>query len=109
MVSGVFNFVYYCFERCGIVHGQVGKHLTVDFDAGFVDEAHEAAVREVLEAGSGVDTLYPECAEVTFFLLTVAVSVGQTFFPSIFGDCPYVLAATIIATREFEDFFATCT
>ena len=59
-MSGVFNFVYYCFERCGIVHGQVGKHLTVDFDAGFVDEAHEAAVREVLEAGSGVDTLYPE-------------------------------------------------
>ena len=108
MVSGVFNFVYYCFERCGIVHGQVGEHLTVDFDAGFVDEAHEAAVREILEAGSGVDTLYPECAEVAFFLLTVAVSVGQTFLPGVFGDGPDIAAAAVVSAGEFEDFLSFC-
>lgn len=92
--SGVLHLIDNSLERCGIVESQVGKHLAVDFDAGLVDKTHELRVREILHTGGGVDTLDPESAEIALLVLTVAVSVGKTFFPGILGYGPYVAAAT---------------
>ncbi len=109
MVLGVANFVYNGLEGCGIVECEVGEDFAVDFDAGLVDEAHELGVAEAFDACGGVDTLDPQCAEVAFLLLTVAVSVGQTFFPGVFGDGPDVAAAAKVAACKFQDFFTAST
>ena len=66
-----------------------------------MNQAHQLGVREVFETGSGVDTLNPQSTEVAFFIFTVAVSVGKTFFPSVLGNGPYVTTATEVTTGEF--------
>ena len=66
-----------------------------------MNQAHELAVREVLETGCGVDALNPECAEVAFFVLTVTIGIGETFFPCVLCYGPDVAAAAIIAAGEF--------
>lgn len=93
-------------EGSGIVEGEVSEHLAVDLDAGLVDEAHELAVAEILEAGCSVDTLDPEGAEIALLVLAVAVCVGETLLPCVLGYGPDVAAAAEIATGEFEDFLA---
>ena len=107
--SGVLYLVNDSLESLGIVHGQVGEHLAVDLYSGFVNQAHELGVGEIFEACGGIDTLYPESAEVALFLLAVAIGVCQTFLPGIFGDGPDVAAATVVTACEFQYFFSFCT
>lgn len=102
-------FVNNCFESSGIVESEVGKNLTVDFDAGLVDKAHKLRVRKALYASGSVDTLNPKSAEVTLFVLTVAVSIGKTFFPSVLGNGPHIATATKVTAGEFQDFLTTST
>lgn len=106
--SGVLHLVHDCFESFGIVHGEVGENLAVDFDSGLVDESHKLAVGKILKTRSSVDTLNPESAEIAFFLLAVAVGVGKTFFPGVFSYGPYITAAAKVASCKFEDFFTAC-
>ena len=107
--SGVLHLLYDGLESGGIVEGEVGEDLAVDLDAGLVDETHELGVAEVFEASGSVDTLNPESAEVALLILAVAIGVGQTLFPGVLGNGPYVAAAAEVAAGEFEDFFTTCT
>ena len=101
----VLHLFNYCGESCGVVEGEVGKNFAVHFDVALVDETHELGVAEVVETGSGIDTLNPQSTHVALFVLAVAVSVGKTFFPGILGNGPHIAAATEIATGEFENFF----
>ena len=82
----------YCFndffECGGVVHRQIGQHLTVELDALGVDFTHKFRIGHTVAAGCGVDTLNPQAAELTFFVLTIAVSVGKTFLDGVFGDRP---------------------
>lgn len=94
LVSGVLYFINNGLESGRIVEGEIGKDLTVDLDSSLVDKTHEFGVRQILHAGSSVDSLDPESAEITLFVLAVAVSVGKTFFPGVLGYGPYVAAAT---------------
>ena len=103
-----FDLVADSLEGSGIVHCEVSEHLAVDLDTSLMDEAHELGVGKILKTCSSVDTLNPEGAEVALFLLAVAVSIGQTFLPGIFGDGPDVTARAIVAAGEFEDFLAFC-
>lgn len=107
-LSGVLYLLDNGSESCGVVEGEVGQHFAVDFDAALVDEAHELGVAQVVHACGSVDTLYPEGTEIAFFVLAVAVGVGEAFFPGVFGNGPYVAAAAVVASCEFEDFFAAC-
>ena len=66
-----------------------------------MDKTHKLGVREVFLAGCSVDTLNPQCAEIVLFIFAVTVSVGKTFFPSIFGNGPHILTGTIVTTGEF--------
>lgn len=93
-------------ESFGVVEGEVGENFAVHFNAALVNEAHELGVAQVVHACSGVDTLNPESAEVSFVVLAVAVGVGKTFFPGVFSYGPYITAAAEVASSEFEDFFA---
>ena len=69
-----------------------------------MDKTHELRVAQVVLTGSSVDTLYPKGTEVALFVLTVAVSVGKTFFPGVFSYGPYITAAAKVASCKFEDF-----
>ena len=102
----LFHLVADGLESSGIVHSQIGENLAVDLDTGFVNQTHQLRVREILHAGSCVDTLNPECAEVALFLLAVAICVCQTLLPGVLGNCPDVAAATIVTTGEFQDFLS---
>lgn len=104
----LFSLFYDGFECLGIVHGEVGKHLTVDFDTGLVKSAHQLGVGEAFEACGGIDTLDPKCAEVAFLVAAVAESVGQTFLPSVLGNGPDVLAGTVITAGKFENSLTLC-
>ncbi len=95
-------------ESCGVVESEVGEDLAVDLDTALVDETHQLGVAEVVHAGSGIDTLNPECTEVVLLILAVAVSISKTFFPGVFSYGPYITAAAIVASCKFEDFFTTC-
>ncbi len=96
--SGVLHLVHDCFESFGIVHGEVGENLAVDFDSGLVDESHKLAVGKILKTRSSVDTLNPESAEIALFVLTVAICICETLFPSVLGYCPHIAAATEITS-----------
>ena len=93
-------------ESFGAVDCEVGKDLAVDFDAGLVEGTHQLRVRKAFEACSSVDTLNPKRAEVALFGATVAEGIGQTFFPSVFGNGPNVLTCAIVAASKFQNSFS---
>ena len=64
--SGVLHLVHDCFESFGIVRGEVGENLAVDFDSGLVDESHKLAVGKILKTRSSVDTLNPRARKLRF-------------------------------------------
>ena len=74
-----------------------------------MDKAHQLGVGEVFHACGSVDALNPESTEVAFFIFTVAVGVGDTFFPGVLGYGPYVAAAAEITAGELQDFLTTST
>ena len=67
-----------------MVHCQVGQNFAVQGDTFGVDFTHEFGVGHSVGTDSSVDTLDPEAAEIAFFVFTVAVGVGQTFFYRVF-------------------------
>ena len=97
----VFHFLDNGLECCGIVEGEIGEDFAVDFDTALVNQAHELAVREILETGCGVDALNPKRAEVALFVFTVTIGIGEAFFPCVLCYGPDVAAAAIIAAGEF--------
>ena len=96
-------------EGFEVVHGEVGKNLTVDFDTSLVESSHQLAVAHAFHAGSSVDTLNPQGAEAALLILTIAIGVGQTLLPSVLGNGPDVLAGTKVAAGELQDSFSLCT
>ena len=108
IVFHLFHFLDNSLESLGIIHGQIGKHLTVDFDSGFMNSSHQFGVRHAFEARGGIDTLNPQCAEVAFIVFAVAISIGQTFFPCVFGNGPHVFTRTIVTAGKFKNFFSFC-
>jgi len=89
-----------------MVDSEVSEDLAVDLDALSVKSAHETRVGETFETCSSVDTLYPKRTEVTLLVLAITESVGESLLPSILGDCPNVLASTVVPTRELKDALA---
>ena len=89
-----------------VVHGEVSEDLAVDLDASLVQQTHQLRVAQTLEAGSSVDTLDPESAEVALLVTAVTEGVGETLLPSVLGNGPYVLAGTKITSGQTQDFLS---
>ena len=106
ILSNLLGFGNDGLEGLGIVDGEVGEHLAVDLNAGLVKAAHQLRVREAFEACSCVDALNPQCAEVALLVAAVAEGIGQTFFPSVFGNGPNVLTCAIVAACKFQNSFS---
>src|SRR5689334_23803538 len=60
-----------------VVHGELGEHAAVDLDACELETLDEAVVGDAVLAGSGVDPLDPQPAEVPLARLAVAVGVDE--------------------------------
>jgi hypothetical protein len=54
--------------------------LAIYFNPSFMKTVDQAAIAQAVLSSLRIDPGYPERAEVTLFLLTVAVRVGETFF-----------------------------
>ena len=91
-----------------MVHSQIGQYLTVNFDTSLVKQTHQLGIRESLQTGSSVDTLNPQCAEVSLFGLTVTECIGQTLLPSILGNGPNILSCTKVTSGQLQNFLSSC-
>ena len=89
-----------------MVDSEVSEDLAVDLDTLSVEGTHQARVRETFETCSSVDTLDPKRTEVTLLVLTVTEGVGEPLLPSVLGNCPDVLASTVVPTSELKDALA---
>src|SRR5690625_7888850 len=79
-----------------VVHGQVGKHLAVNADLGALEAVDKAAVRQTVFAGSRVDALNPQAAEVALALAAVTGAVLAGLDDSLLGYAKRLAAGTII-------------
>lgn len=95
-------------ECLGVIDSEVSKNLAVDLDATLVQQTHQLRVAQTLEAGSSVDTLDPESAEVALLVTAVTVSVCETLLPSVLRNCPNILSCTIVTLGELQDSCSLC-
>ncbi len=86
----LFNLFDYGFKSLRVVHRKVGQHFAVKVDLFFGETSDKLGVGQAVQACGGVDTLDPQAAESSLFVFTVAVSILQTFFDSVFGNSPNV-------------------
>ena len=105
MVIDLLYFGNDSFKRVRVVQGQVGEHFAVELDACFFELAHQYRIRHAFQTGGCAYTYYPQRAEVAFFLLTVAVSINQTFFDGVLGNRPNIFPCAVVTFGEFQDFF----
>jgi hypothetical protein len=63
--------------KCGgIAHSQIGQDFAVDYYTAFIQPMYELAVGDPIEPSCGVDTGYPETAEIALALASVAIGIG---------------------------------
>lgn len=84
VVLGFYAF-YDSRKGLGVVDGELGKKFAVEFDILGLEAVDKLAVRNAVFAGSVVDTRNPECAEVAFFVTTIAVGVAKSLDDALFG------------------------
>ncbi len=106
--KSLLHLAYDSLESLGVVHCEVGEHLAVDLDASLVKVTHQLRVAHAFETSGSVDTLNPQCTEGALLVTTVAVCIGQTFLPSVFGNGPHILAGSEIATRKLKNSLSFC-
>src|SRR6201999_3736113 len=82
---------------------KVGQDPAVDFHPGGLEALHEAVVGHAVGAGSGVDALDPEPAEVALAVLAVAVGVGHRVEDLLLGLAVEPGALAPVALRALED------
>lgn len=84
MQTGPFNFIEEkslfdsidnCFKGFRVVHRQVGKYLAVQVDVLVFEFTDEYRVAHTFHPCTGVDTLYPQGTEASFFGFTVTVRI----------------------------------
>ena len=82
-----------------MIHREVCQYLSVEGDSLLVDFSHELRIRHFELSHACIDTLYPQGAETSLFIATVAVSIQLTFFPSILGYGPNIFTGKKITSR----------
>lgn len=86
MKQWLFYRVDHGLERIGMVHSKVCKNLSIKLNALIVKLTHQLGIGHSMQAGACVDTLDPQTPEIPFLGFTVAISILQTLFYSVFGN-----------------------
>ena len=95
-------------ESLGVVHGEVGEHLTVDLDTGLGELAHEDRVAQTFLTSGSVDTLDPQGAEVALLVTAITIGIGQSLLPCVLGYCPNILAGTEVTAGKLQNVLTLC-
>jgi hypothetical protein len=94
-------------ESLRVAHGDVCENFAVDLDAGLLEPMYESAVGDSVKAAGGVDSCYPEPAEVALSGSTVPVSVLFCVLDSFFGLLIELAVCSTIALGLKQDFSVT--
>ena len=94
-------------EGLGVVQGEVGEDLAVDFDARLRELVDELAVVHAILADGGVDTDNPQAAEFALLVSSVAISVGLTLFVRVLRHSPHVLSRAELTFGLLQDFLSS--
>ena len=95
-------------ESLGVVEGEVGKDLAVDFDAGFRQLVDKLAVVHIVLAHGGVDTHNPQAAELALLVSSVAIRVSLTLFVRVLRHSPHILPGAELTFGLLQDFLSSC-
>ena len=87
----------------------LGEHLAVDLDAGFLQAAHEDAVADAIETASGVDALDPKLAVIPLDQTAGIVRIAKRMANLLFRGFEKKVLASEIAGRGLQDLFTTGT
>src|SRR5690554_2945475 len=90
-------------ERRRIVHGQVGEHLAVHFDAGGLHAGDQLGVGGAVLAGGGVDAGDPQLPELAFAGTAVPVGVLAGVHHLLVGGAEPAAAGSLVALCLVED------
>ena len=104
----LFNLLHDGLESLRVIHGEIGKHLAVDFDTSLVEGTHQLRIAHTLDAGSCIDTLNPKGAECALLVLAITVCIGETFLVGVLGNGPNVLTCAKVAACKFQDSLSLC-
>src|SRR5690606_30942309 len=94
-------------KRLLIPHGQIGQHLAVDLDSRLLQARNEAAVRQAVLAGRGVDPGDPKLPKLPLAHPAVAVGVHQRLHHLLVGRTEELALASPIPLGELENLFMT--
>ena len=94
-------------EGLGVVQGEVGKDLAVDFDTRLGEFVHELAVVHAILTHGSVDTDNPQAAEFALLVSSVAISVLLTLFVRVLRHSPHVLSRAELTFGLLQDFLSS--
>ncbi len=94
-------------ESLGVVQGEVGKDLAVDFDTRLGELVHELAVVHAILADGSINTDNPQAAEFALLVSSVAISVGLTLFVRVLRHSPHVLSRAELTFGLLQDFLSS--
>jgi hypothetical protein len=93
------------FERFWLVTSHIRENLTVKSDTSFVEAVHETTISQPVCAGTGVDTLYPKGAELTFLKFTADICILTSLLNGLIGNAEGVFTATSVTRSGINYFF----
>src|SRR5690554_7737904 len=70
-------------KTCFIINSHVSQNFAIQFDRSFFGTGDECAVADAEFTACCIDTRDPQCAEHTFFVASVAISILTSFHDSL--------------------------
>ena len=95
-------------KRIRLIHGEIGKHLAIDFDLGLLQAVDDLAVAQPELARGGVDAGDPERAEVALLGAAIAVRILAGLDDGLLRSAEYLAAGVVVALRLAQNFLVTC-
>jgi hypothetical protein len=92
-------------ERRHIVDGQIGQHLPVQLNVGFLFSMDKPAVVEAAHASGGIDARDPQTPEIALFLPPVRPAEPSSLSQGLFGGFVQFAPSTVKAFGGFQYFF----
>ena len=91
-------------KRFGLIHGEIGEHLAVDFDTGLLEAVDDPAVAQPELTRGGVDARDPERAEVALLGAAIAIRILAGLDDGLLGSAEYLATGVVVALRLASEF-----
>src|SRR6185369_9371583 len=108
LLEGVLSLLDDRRESGGFPDRQIGKDLAVDLDPGALHAGDKLGIGQAVLAGTGIDALDPQTAEIALLGATIAIRVLKALFDLLQSDAVVVIGAAPVALGELEDLLVPC-